>query len=63
MKVESVYSKDEDEISVREFLEREFGMQCVVRQHTVVGANRILFSVHPPTRLCRIGTYRRFRAE
>ena len=26
-----------------------------VRQHTVVGANRILFSAHPPTRLCWIG--------
>lgn len=30
-----------------------------VRRHIVVGANRILFSVYPPTRLCRIGTYRR----
>ena len=34
-----------------------------VRRHIVVGANRILFSVYPPTRLCRIGTYRRFKAE
>ena len=31
-----------------------------VRRHIVVGANRILFSVYQPTRLCRIGTYRRF---
>jgi|BioPla2DNA2_1021312.scaffolds.fasta_scaffold55625_3 predicted amidophosphoribosyltransferase len=26
----------------------------VVRRHIVVGANRILFSVYPPIRLCRI---------
>jgi len=31
-----------------------------VRRHIVVGANCILFSVYRPTRLCRIGTYRRF---
>lgn len=35
----------------------------IVLRHTVVGANRILFSVHPPTRTCRIGTYCRFRME
>ena len=32
----------------------------IVRRHIVVGANCILFSVYRPTRLCRIGTYRRF---
>ena len=31
-----------------------------VRRHIVVGANCILFSVYRSTRLCRIGTYRRF---
>ena len=35
----------------------------IVRRHIAVGANRFLFSVYLPTRSCRIGTYRRFRAE
>ena len=34
--------------------------ELAVRRHIVVGANCILFSVYRPTRLCRIGTYRRF---
>ena len=35
-------------------------IEFIVRRHIVVGANCILFSVYRPTRLCRIGTYRRF---
>jgi hypothetical protein len=35
-------------------------LDVTVQRHIVVGANCILFSVYRPTRLCRIGTYRRF---
>ena len=38
----------------------EHSYRYSVRRHIVVGANCILFSVYRPTRLCRIGTYRRF---
>ena len=41
-------------------IEKERDVLSNVRRHIVVGANCILFSVYRPTRLCRIGTYRRF---
>ena len=44
-------------------MQKDQEAKITVRRHIVVGANRILFSVYPPTRLCRIGTYRRFKAE
>ena len=48
------------EFEILHLLARNPGRVFSVRRHIVVGANCILFSVYRPTRLCRIGTYRRF---